>query len=77
VIYAGDGKVIHAPSEGRNVSLVDNWMSDSDIVTIRRVVPQAAPAVPAASAYGTSSASSAQADMMRSLFASLMQGGSL
>ncbi|MBW8872715.1 MAG: C40 family peptidase [Leifsonia sp.] len=77
VIYAGDGKVIHAPSEGRNVSLVDNWMSDSDIVTIRRVVPQAAPAASAASAYGTSSASSAQADMMRSLFASLMQGGSL
>jgi cell wall-associated NlpC family hydrolase len=70
VIYAGDGKVIHAPSEGRNVSLVDNWMSDSDIVTIRRVVPQAAPAA-------TPSTSSAQADMLRSLFASLTQGGSL
>ena len=41
VIYAGNGKVIHAPSEGRNVSLVDNWLDDSDIVTIRRVVPQA------------------------------------
>ncbi|TDQ01777.1 MULTISPECIES: C40 family peptidase [unclassified Leifsonia] len=86
VIYAGDGKVIHAPSEGRNVSLVDNWMSDFDIVTIRRVVPQAAPAsaAPAAalaglggSASSASSASSAQADMMRSLFASLVQGGSL
>jgi cell wall-associated NlpC family hydrolase len=83
VIYAGDGKVIHAPSEGRNVSLVDNWMSDSDIVTIRRVLPQAAPASagPAAALAGlggsASSASSAQADMMRSLFASLVQGGSL
>lgn len=80
VIYAGDGKVIHAPSEGRNVSLVDNWMDDSDIVTIRRVVPQAVPAASAASAYGASplsSVSTAQADMMRSLFASLMQGGSL
>ncbi|MDR6972264.1 C40 family peptidase [Leifsonia shinshuensis] len=92
VIYAGDGKVIHAPSEGRTVSLVDNWMKDSDIVTIRRVVPQAAPAVasPAASAglgslasllSGAGSAgsagSSAQADMLRSLFASLSQGGSL
>ena len=89
VIYAGDGKVIHAPSEGRNVSLVDNWMSDSDIVTIRRVVPQAAPAAqssPAAtastsalsalgSAFGPGS--STQADMLRSLFASLSQGGSL
>ncbi|GAA2052088.1 C40 family peptidase [Leifsonia soli] len=83
VIYAGDGKVIHAPSEGRTVSLVNNWMSDSDIVTIRRVLPQAAPAG-TASASGlsglggsASSASSAQADMMRSLFASLVQGGSL
>lgn len=86
VIYAGDGKVIHAPSEGRTVSLVNNWMSDSDIVTIRRVLPQAAPAG-ASSASGlsglsglggsASSASSAQADMMRSLFASLVQGGSL
>ncbi|MEV8213500.1 C40 family peptidase [Leifsonia sp. NPDC077715] len=85
VIYAGDGKVIHAPSEGRNVSLVDNWMSDSDIVTIRRVVPQAAPATsspltPYASALSGSlggTASSTQADMLRSLFASFAQGGSL
>ncbi|ANF32121.1 hypothetical protein A0130_10935 [Leifsonia xyli] len=84
VIYAGDGKVIHAPSEGRNVSLVDNWMSDSDIVTIRRLVPQAAPATssplsPYASALSGlgGSTSSAQADMLRSLFASLAQGGSL
>lgn len=55
VIYAGNGKVIHAPSEGRNVSLVDNWMDDSDIVTIRRVVPQAS----AASASAASSSVSA------------------
>lgn len=74
VIYAGNGKVIHAPSEGRNVSLVDNWMKDSDIVTIRRVVPQAAPAATGASAL---SGSTAQADMLRSLFASMTSGGSL
>ncbi|MEN0086730.1 MAG: C40 family peptidase [Leifsonia sp.] len=74
VIYAGDGKVIHAPSEGRNVSLVDNWMKDSDIVTIRRVVPQAAPAASGASAL---SGSTAQADMLRSLFASMASGASL
>jgi peptidoglycan DL-endopeptidase CwlO len=72
VIYAGNGKVIHAPSEGRNVSLVDNWMSDSDIVTIRRVVPQAS----AASTAATAGVSSAQADALRSLFLSLTQGGS-
>lgn len=109
VIYAGNGKVIHAPSEGRNVSLVDNWMKDSDIVTIRRIVPQATAATAAtagtsasalssalaglsglsglsgvsglsglsglASSGGTSSASS-QADTLRAMFASLLQGGS-
>ncbi|MDN4613415.1 C40 family peptidase [Leifsonia sp. F6_8S_P_1B] len=74
VIYAGDGKVIHAPSEGRNVSLVDAWMDDSDIVTIRRLVPQAA--APAASATGTASVSTAQADALRSLFSSMLSGGS-
>lgn len=75
VIYAGDGKVIHAPSEGRNVSLVDNWLSDSDIVTIRRVVPQATSAT--GSAAAASSLSSTQSDALRSLFASMLQGGSL
>ena len=96
VIYAGDGKVIHAPSEGRNVSLVDNWMNDSDIVTIRRVVPQAAPAAAPSgvssaqlsalleSALGMSgtgssglSGASSQSDMLRSLFSSMLSGGSL
>ncbi|GIT78570.1 hypothetical protein LLS1_02390 [Leifsonia sp. LS1] len=72
VIYAGDGKVIHAPSEGRNVSLVDNWLSDSDIVTIRRVVPQASTAASSASSLST-----AQTDALRSLFTSMLQGGSL
>ncbi|AMB60407.1 hypothetical protein AWU67_07640 [Microterricola viridarii] len=39
VIYAGDNKVIHAPYEGRTVSYVDRWFDESDIVTIRRIVP--------------------------------------
>lgn len=77
VIYAGDGKVIHAPSEGRNVSLVDNWLTDSDIVTIRRVVPQASTATTASSAASASSLSSAQSDALRSLFTSMLQGSSL
>lgn len=46
-IYAGDGKVVHAPYEGRTVSLQKVWFTDKDIVTIRRVVPSAAPAAPA------------------------------
>jgi peptidoglycan DL-endopeptidase CwlO len=76
VIYAGDGKVIHAPSEGRTVSLVNNWLSDSDIVTIRRVVPSASAATASTAGVGTVSAS-AQSDALRSLFASMLQGGSL
>lgn len=76
VIYAGNGKVIHAPSEGRNVSLVDNWMSDSDIVTIRRVLPQASSVASASPGSGASSVATAQSEMLRSLFASLTQGGS-
>lgn len=39
VIYAGDGKIIHAPYPGRDVTLRDNYLTDADIQTIRRVVP--------------------------------------
>lgn len=41
VIYAGNNKVIHAPYEGRTVSHVERWFDESDIVTIRRIVPTA------------------------------------
>ncbi|GAB3127303.1 C40 family peptidase [Glaciibacter psychrotolerans] len=46
VIYAGDGMIIHAPYEGRTVSLQKNYLTDADIKTIRRVT--AAGASPAA-----------------------------
>ncbi|MCR2824527.1 NlpC/P60 family protein [Microbacterium sp. zg.Y909] len=49
VIYAGDGKIIHAPSPGKNVELRNNYLTDADIQTIRRVVPEAQ-AAPAAAA---------------------------
>ena len=49
VIYSGDGNVIHAPYEGRTVTEQKAWFDDSDIVTIRRVAPDAAPARPAVS----------------------------
>ncbi len=39
LIYAGDNKVIHAPYPGRTVSLVEAYMTDADIDTIRRVIP--------------------------------------
>lgn len=52
LIYAGDNKVIHAPYEGRTVSLVDAYMDDSDITTIRRVIPDA----PATASAGSTAA---------------------
>ena len=39
VIYLGDGKVLHAPRPGKDVQIVDNWYKDSDLATIRRIVP--------------------------------------
>ncbi|GAA3649276.1 C40 family peptidase [Microbacterium marinilacus] len=39
VIYAGDGKIIHAPRPGKDVQLVDNYLSADEISTIRRIVP--------------------------------------
>ena len=47
VIYAGDNKVIHAPSPGRNVVEQELWTGDAGIVTIRRVDPPASYAAPA------------------------------
>lgn len=44
LIYAGDNKVIHAPRPGTTVTLVENWRTDADIETIRRIVPTATPA---------------------------------
>lgn len=37
VIYAGNGKIVHAPYAGRDVSFQDNYLTDADIQTIRRV----------------------------------------
>lgn len=57
LIYAGNNKVIHAPYPGRTVCLVDAYMKDSDIDTIRRVIPTAT--APAALPSGGSDAFSA------------------
>ena len=55
LIYAGDHKVIHAPRPGKDVRLVEAYMDDSQIDTIRRVVPQASTAT--ATVSGASGAS--------------------
>lgn len=56
-IYAGNGMVVHAPYEGRTVSLQKAWFTDKDIVTIRRIVPATAalPTAGSAAAVGTAS----------------------
>lgn len=72
VIYAGDGMVVHAPYEGRNVSYQKNWLTDADIMTIRRIAPSGATA-PAAS---TSSLTSTQiASSTASARSNLISGG--
>ena len=71
VIYVGDGKVLHAPRPGKDVRIVDNWYKDSDIATIRRIVPaQAAPtAATAVHAPGST-------DLQTAALMSLMNSGS-
>jgi cell wall-associated NlpC family hydrolase len=65
LIYAGDNKIIHAPYPGRDVCLRDVYMSDSEITTIRRIIPTAA--------AGTTGAASA--DMLSAAFAAIAKGG--
>ena len=65
-IYAGNNKVIHAPYPGRDVSLVDTFMTDADIDTIRRVVASES------SSVGTA----AGADLLNAALAALARGGS-
>jgi cell wall-associated NlpC family hydrolase len=89
-IYAGDHKVIHAPYEGRTVCKVEAYMDDSDIDTIRRVIPdRPAPASAVTASTSTASAASALAalagtpavgsgtagtDMLSTALASIVKG---
>lgn len=59
VIYAGDGMIVHAPYEGRTVSYQKNYLSEGEIQTIRRVVPDAsaAPSGAAGAVAGAGAAS--------------------
>lgn len=66
LIYAGDNKVIHAPYPGRDVCLVEAYMTDADIDTIRRVIP----------AETAATASTGTTDMLSAAFASFAKGTS-
>ncbi|WP_345061838.1 C40 family peptidase [Leifsonia kafniensis] len=70
VIYAGDGMIIHAPYEGRNVSLQPNYLTDADIQTIRRVSTPSSVASSAASTV--SGAVSAQSGVSAATLNSLI-----
>ncbi|QKS14268.1 C40 family peptidase [Curtobacterium sp. Csp1] len=71
VIYLGDGKVLHAPRPGKDVRIVDNWYKDSDIATIRRIVPSETPATPVVSA---GAAASSATDLQTAALLSMMRG---
>ncbi|PCN47698.1 hypothetical protein Csp2054_10855 [Curtobacterium sp. 'Ferrero'] len=77
VIYVGDGKVLHAPHPGKDVRIVDNWYSDADIATIRRIVPSAqeAAATRATAAVQAPSASGGT-DLQTAALLSLLNSGS-
>ncbi|POH61464.1 NlpC/P60 family protein [Cryobacterium zongtaii] len=66
LIYAGNNQVIHAPYEGRTVSKVDAYMDDSEITTIRRVIPDRAAA--------TAGAASSSTDLLTAAYASMFNG---
>jgi cell wall-associated NlpC family hydrolase len=72
-IYAGNNTVVHAPYEGRTVSVQKAWFTDKDIVTIRRVVPSEA--TPTAAATSTSAV--VQAASLASALGGLSSGESL
>lgn len=58
-IWMGDGTAIHAPYPGRTVSVQKAWFDDSDITTIRRVVPATGDQSAAAAVGGTASSGAA------------------
>ncbi|GAA4266354.1 C40 family peptidase [Frondihabitans peucedani] len=77
VIYLGDGKILHAPRPGKDVRIIDNYLKDSDIGEIRRIVPATATATTSlASLSGASSLSSpssaSQSDLVTAALQQLM-----
>jgi cell wall-associated NlpC family hydrolase len=77
VIYLGDGKVLHAPRPGKDVQIVGNWYKDSDLATIRRIVPATATAtagIAPTTSVGAAS-STASVDLMTAQLQRLMSSG--
>ncbi|MGA1813413.1 MULTISPECIES: C40 family peptidase [unclassified Frondihabitans] len=73
VIYLGDGKILHAPRPGKDVRIIDNYLKDSDIGEIRRIVPSTASA--SVSAASTAKATGSQSDLVTAALQQLMASG--
>ncbi|MFC5930091.1 C40 family peptidase [Cryobacterium melibiosiphilum] len=74
LIYAGNNKVIHAPYPGRDVCIVEAYMTDADIDTIRRVIPEQTASTAAASLAASVSTATNGTDMLSAAFASFAKG---
>ena len=74
LIYAGDNKVIHAPYPGRTVCLVEAYMTDADIDTIRRVIPADTGSSTAAASVAGAAAGAAGNDMFSAALAAFSTG---
>lgn len=72
VIYLGDGKILHAPRPGKDVRIIDNYLKDSDIGEIRRIVPSTASASTATASATSSAATSTQSDLVTAALQQLM-----
>lgn len=57
VIYAGNGMIIQAPKPGGQVEEVPNWITQSNVVSIRRIVPSTTDTSTPAATDSTASAS--------------------
>ena len=77
VIWLGDGKVLHAPRPGKDVQIVNNWYKDSDLATIRRVVPATAGTAPVSSVGAAAAAAGSvqNVDLMTAQLQQLMRSG--
>ncbi|PZF59633.1 NlpC/P60 family protein [Curtobacterium sp. MCSS17_008] len=76
VIYVGEGKVLHAPRPGKDVRIVDNWYKDSDIATIRRIVPSEATAPAATPTVASAASAQSVTDLQTAALLSAMRVGS-
>ncbi|BDZ49017.1 hypothetical protein GCM10025867_12580 [Frondihabitans sucicola] len=72
VIYLGDGKILHAPRPGKDVRIIDNYLKDSDIGEIRRIVPSTATTSSSSSLSGSSPSSASQSDLVTAALQQLM-----